>query len=397
MELFDNLTILPEDPILGLNDAFKKDERENKVNLSVGVYRTATLSPLIPYSVKNAEAKILDRETSKDYLPIPGFKDYLKAIENLVLGSNSPIIQNQEIFSLQSSGGSGALSIIAHFLRHIGQKIVHVSTPTWSNHAPIFQQVGIETKQYPYYDTNTHTLCIESMKDYLNQLPKSTAVLLHACCHNPTGFDPTKDEWTNIRDIIKKRELFPIIDGAYFGFKSGLKEDTEIVRHFANERIPFALAVSNSKNFGLYGERTGALILFTGNEEYTKKAASVLKKTIRANYTHAPMHGAKIVSTILHSEKLRTEWKEELDAMRDRIKEMRKTLIAMLSNKCSHADFSFLEKQCGMFSYCGLSEQQTVRLKEEFGLYMPTSGRINIAGLNQSNIEYVVDAISSVI
>lgn len=389
MSFFDKVERLPPDPIFGLNAAFQADSRPLKVNLGAGVYKTADLKPLVLRSVKEAERRLLEQEVSKDYLPIDGLADYVEGTKRLVFGES-----DLPIYGMQTVGGTAALRVGSDFLREIGYPVLYLSDPTWANHARIFNQAGLQVKRYPYFDPKHHRFDFEGFCEALNQMPSKSLVLLQACCHNPTGFDPTVDQWEEIRQLMQARELFPFFDIAYQGFGIDPETDVGVVRQFAQAGMHCAVAVSHSKNFGLYAERTGALFFVCREDEEVKRIASHLKKVVRGLYSNPPCHGAEIVSLILQDETLKHHWLEELTSMRTRISEMRKTLVALLEAQSRR--FDFLADQLGMFSYTDLDHEVVERLIAEYGIYLPKDGRISIAGLNQENVRYVADAILAV-
>lgn len=384
MDFFENVELVPPDPIFGLNAAFKADPRKEKVNLGVGVYRTADLKPFILTTIKEAERRLLSTEVSKDYLPIDGLNSYIETVKELVFGEKS-----SRIYGAQSVGGTGALRAGGAFLRLHGHDKVYLPDPTWANHQRVFRHAAFEVNTYPYYK-QTH-FDFEGFKTALKQMPRGGVVLLHACCHNPTGIDPTMQEWEGICELMQKRELFPFFDFAYQGFGMDPEKDAEAIRHFVKQGMQCAVAVSHAKNFGLYAERTGALYFACDSAEQANRVGSRLKMIIRGLYSNPPCHGALLVAMILQDKELKQKWLHELAGMRDRIKEMRRTLVSLL--KEGSARFDSLEHQKGMFSFTGLTTAQVNRLINNFGIYLTSDGRINVAGLNQQNVAYVADAI----
>lgn len=391
MNFFESIEQAPVDPILGISSAFASDKRACKVNLGAGVYKTAELKPLILEAVKKAEALLLESESSKDYLPIDGMPEYVAAVKELVFGKSA---EKERIYGAQMVGGSGALRVGASFLKKSGFSQIFISDPSWDNHQRIFTHAGLIVESYPYYDPNHRKFDYENFLRKIGEMPKGSIAVLHACCHNPTGFDPTKEQWKEIIGQLKKREVFPFFDFAYQGFGEGVEEDTMSIRLCLESGVEFAVALSQSKNFGLYGERCGALFFICNDAESAKRVGSQVKIVIRGLYSSPPCHGARIVHTILSNPLLKEAWLKELKVMRNRISEMRITLAKELQQKSGTHNFDFLTQQTGMFSYTGLNAVQVERLIEDYGIYMPKDGRINIAGLNKDNVEYVARAIS---
>lgn len=391
MNFFESVEELPPDPIFGLNQALQSDPRESKVNLGAGVYKTADLKPFILRTVKEAERRILEQETSKDYLPIDGLPAYVEATKRLVFAD---AVDHSRVYGVQVPGGTAGLRVGSDFLREHGYSVLYMSDPTWANHQRIFTQAGLKVKTYPYYNSKHRRFDFEGFCGALKQMPEKSLVLLQGCCHNPTGFDPEHDQWEEILSLINERSLFPFFDFAYQGFGSDTEKDAAAIRLFARCGGQFAVAVSHSKNFGLYAERTGALYFVCRDREEAKKIGSQVKMVIRGLYSNPPCHGARIVSQILQDDELAGHWLEELASMRGRISEMRKALVALLEKQTRH--FDFLASQLGMFSYTGLDHEIVERLISDYGIYLPRDGRINVAGLTQNNVKYVADAILAV-
>ncbi len=389
MDFFETLEHLPPDPIFGLNLSFKKDVRKAKVNLGAGVYKTAELRPYILSVVKRAESMVLEQESSKDYLPIDGLHSYIEGSQRLLFGD-----VEERVYGAQTAGGTAALHIGGALIKQCGLSQIYLPNPTWANHTRIFSEAGLVVASYPYYDKVAHGMDEQRFFDALEKLPKNSALLLHACCHNPTGVDPTFEQWKEIANLMRKREILPFFDCAYQGFGEGLEEDAAPLRHFVESGMQLLVAVSHSKNFGLYAERTGALYVVGKDLKEAKRVATQVKPLIRGRYSNPPCHGARIVSTILETPHLHADWVIELTAMRERIAEMRKGLIERLAQTSDR--FDFLEAQQGMFTYTDLNARQVARLMEEYGIYLPSDGRINIAGLNHNNMDYVADALTAV-
>lgn len=395
--MFERIPLAPADPILGLNEAFSADKRENKVNLGVGVYKNDDgLTPILK-AVKEASAILHEKEVSKSYLPITGIPAYAKALQQLVFGKNNPIIESGRAATAQTPGGTGALRVAADFIKtHLPHATIWISDPSWANHRQIFESAGLTVKSYRYYDSDSKSLDIDGLIEDLHLIPQEDVVLFHACCHNPTGVDPSLDQWQSILDVTKQKGFLVLFDMAYQGFAKGLDEDAAAVRLFADNLSEMLLASSFSKNFGLYNERIGALTLLAEPPEIAKTTFSQIKICIRTNFSNPPAHGGLLVSTILESDELTRLWQDELTDMREHINQTRKIFTTALMKAMPNKDFSFIEQQNGMFSFSGLSKQQVNQLIEEFGIYIVGSGRINIAGITSSNLDYLVKAIAEV-
>lgn len=396
MSFFDEIPLLPPDPILGLPILFAAESRPNKVNLGIGSYKTAEGLPLVLNSVRKAENLILQRHLNKEYLPIDGDSEFLKCALQLIFGGELSSIESERLYASQTLGGSGALRIAGEFFSKLINSNIFLPQPSWLNHKPLFERGGMNVGSYPYFDPKTHLLDFKGMCQAINNLPPASIILLHASCHNPTGVDPTLEQWRELSDLIKKRGLFPFFDFAYQGFGDSIEADAQSVRLFAREGHEMMVAYSFSKNFGLYGERVGLLSVLTSEPKTKPKIASQVSTLIRGNYSNPPLQGARIVSTILKSHELTLDWKGELKNMCERIKEMRKALVAALLVRGHDRNFDFILKQNGLFSFIGLSKEQVDRLRSEYAIYMPSNGRINLAGLNTQNIEYFVQALLSV-
>ncbi len=391
--MFENLNAAPADPILGLADIYQTDERTNKINLSVGIYKDETTQTPILNSVKKAESFLLEQEKTKSYLAIEGLQQFNQATQILLFGR-----QNERAQTAQTPGGTGALRIMADFLAHRTKvKRVWVSNPTWPNHRSVFQTAGLEVREYRYYDAEAHSLNFDAMMDDLNHVAAGEAVLFHGCCHNPTGIDPTPEQWQMISDLALKKGWLPLFDLAYQGFGLGLEEDAYGLRLFSNSQPELLIASSYSKNFGLYNERVGALTLIAASSEIAERAFSQVKTIIRANYSNPPSHGAKAVSHILNTPELKEEWIDELTTMRQRIHRMRQLFVKTLQEKGANQDFSFIAKQNGMFSFSGLTEPQVMSLRHDCGIYIVNSGRINVAGMTLDNMSRLCESIVKVL
>ena len=375
---FEKTLLAPPDPIFGLQAAFQADPRPHKINLSVGVYKDRALKTPILHVVKKVEGDLLHKESSKEYLPIDGDKQFLEHSGKLVFGAE----WDKRIAAVQTVGGTGALRIGGDFLKQEGMESIYLPQPTWPNHPAIFKRCQLRVETYPYYDRERQQLDLS----YFEQLKENSVVLLHACCHNPTGIDPTMEQWEKLSKLFHAKKLFPFFDFAYQGFGRGLEEDAASVRLFTKAGHEMFVACSYAKNFGLYGERVGVLYAVTKTEERREKVQSQLKVIIRANYSNPPKHGALIVKEILGTPALKKEWEEELHGMRTRISMLREQFV-------KKTGFGFLKSRVGMFSFCDLSPQQVKRLCDEFAIYMTSDGRINIAGLNEDNLDYVAESI----
>jgi aromatic-amino-acid transaminase len=339
-----------------------------------------------------------DREAPRSYLPIEGIPAYDEAVQRLLLGNDSDVIALGKAVTVQALGGTGGLKVGADFLRKFTPSAqVFISDPSWENHRALFEAAGFSVGTYPYYDASTHGLDFAAMRASLEAMAPGTIVVLHACCHNPTGVDPTPEQWADVLASVRARGLIPFLDLAYQGFGDGCEADAVVVRNFAATPGPLFIASSFSKSFSLYGERVGALTVVTGAKEEATRVLSQLKRVVRANYSNPPTHGGQIVAIVLKQPELREIWEMELGGMRERIREMRELLVSKLAERVPGRDFDFIRRQRGMFSYSGLDKAQVRRLREEFSIYAVDTGRICVAALNSRNIEYVADAIASVL
>ncbi|MDD8058487.1 MULTISPECIES: amino acid aminotransferase [Shewanella] len=396
--IFSQVTLAPADPILGLTDAFKADTRAHKVNLGVGIYKDEAGQTPVLSSVKKAEAILLETEKSKNYLGIEGVQAYNQVVQGLLFGEDSKIITDKRAATAQAPGGTGALRVASEFLvRNTQSTTIWVSNPTWANHNNIFETAGLTVKEYRYYKAETHDMDFEAMLADLEQAQAGDVVLLHGCCHNPTGIDLSLAQWQQVAQVCLAKELLPLFDFAYQGFGAGIDEDAQGLRAVAAVVPELLIANSFSKNFGLYNERIGAVTVVAEDAESATNSFSQIKKTIRANYSNPPAHGGLIVSTILSDATLRQEWEAELTEMRQRIAEMRTLFVDSLKAEGVEQDFSFISRQNGMFSFSGLNKQQVARLKDEFAIYIVGSGRISVAGLTKNNMPAVCKAIAQVL
>jgi len=394
MNIFPITDWMPEDdPILGLNEAFRSESRDCKVNLGVGAYKTASGASLVLASVQQAELALAQTNQDKEYLPIDGHKDYLRLLSKLVFGE---LPLTDRLYSAQTVGGTGALRVGLDYLKLNGPRQAYVSDPSWTNHFGICNYAGIPVNVYPYYQASTAGLNFKGMCEAIKKMAAKSVIILHASCHNPTGVDPTKDQWMIFEELIRKQGLIPFFDCAYQGLGDSLDADVWAIRYFAEQGHEMAVAVSNSKNFGLYGERLGALYLIASDANSRDIVGKQLRHIIRGNYSSPTLHGPRIVSKILSDEKLNQEWKLELGLMRDRIHAMRSALVAGLQVNSNQLRYGALNNQKGLFTYGALSTEQVARLQAEYAIYMPKSGRINVAGLNQNNLKYVINAVLAV-
>ena len=396
--MFELIATAPIDPILGLTDLFRADNHFNKINLSIGVYKDETGKTPVLKSVKKAEQYLLESEITKNYLDIDGISSFNRYTQELLFGKEHFLIKSNRIRTTQTPGGTGALRIAADFLSNQNiAKRIWISNPTWPNHKNIFSASGLEVHEYEYYDFVNHTLNFEKMLLSLKNVKTGDVVLFHACCHNPTGIDPTNSQWKELARISELNGWLPLFDFAYQGFSQGINEDAEVLRIFSESNQELMVASSYSKNFSLYNERVGAFTLVASNSSIADTALSQVKNTIRSNYSNPPSHGASVVSTILEKNDLRKLWENELFQMRKRIQDMREILVKTLEEKNIKYDFSFIKNQNGMFSFSGLSKSQVMNLRNKFGIYAVNSGRINIAGITLSNISTLCNAIIAVL
>lgn len=394
MNLFEQVTTAPADPILGLSEAFRNDPNPDKINLSVGVYQDATGQSPVLECVRQAALRLAQANPGKGYLPINGAPRFLENTRHLVFGSSPDRDLVGRVASVHTPGGTAALRITGDFLRHVlNRRTLWVSNPTWANHKGIFTAAGLDVQSYPYYDPETHGLNRNGLLTVLENIPENDAVLFHACCHNPTGIDPTPEDWETIAKICKARHLLPVIDFAYQGFASGWVEDATAIRLFAQYGLEFFVCSSFSKNFGLYQDRVGALHAVAKNKEEADRVLSQLKVIVRTNYSNPPAHGSHLVNTVLDTPELYGLWEEELKAMRVRILEVRNRFVDALEAAGAKADFSFIRSQTGMFSFSGLSRETVHHLRANNSIYIVDSGRINVAGINDANIEPLCRAI----
>ena len=394
---FERIEQAPADPILGLTEAYKADTRSDKINLGVGVYQNEQGLTKVMNCVKQAEQELLDEEQSKSYLPITGMPEYGKFARELIFGIGSALVSDGRAVSCHCPGGTGALRIGADFIHQQNvSTTVWISDPTWANHYQITTSAGLKFERYPYYDRVNHTLAFDRMLETLLQAKAGDVVLLHACCHNPTGVDPTEEQWEKLGAFLQEHKLLPFVDFAYQGLGKGIDEDAVGIRILSKYCPEMLIASSFSKNFSLYNERVGVLTIVCESKDIADKVLSQLKIAVRTAISNPPAHGEKVVVKVLSEPKLRRQWEEELTEIRERIHKMRKLLVEKLA-AAGAGDYSFFAEQNGMFSFSGLSKEQVQRLKEEFGIYIVGSGRICVAGLNEQNIDRLVNAFVKVL
>ncbi len=396
--MFEKITAAPADPILGLTDIFRADARPNKINLGIGVYKDETGKTPVLTSVKKAEQYLLENETTKNYLGIEGIPAFASCTQELLFGKESPIVTARRVRTAQTPGGTGGLRVAADFIANqTSAKRIWISNPSWPNHKNVFSAVGLEVLEYAYYDAANHALDFDGLLNSLKQAQAGDVVLFHGCCHNPTGIDPTAEQWAQLAELSVANGWLPLFDFAYQGFANGLEEDAQGLRIFAAKHQELIVASSYSKNFGLYNERVGACTIVAADAETADRAFSQVKAAIRANYSNPPSHGAAVVATILGNDALRAMWEQELTDMRQRIHRMRQLFVNTLQEKGAQQDFSFIIQQNGMFSFSGLTKEQVLRLREEFGVYAVNSGRVNVAGMTPDNMAPLCEAIVAVL
>jgi len=392
------LELAPGDPILGVTEAFVADQNPNKVNLGVGVYYDDNGKVPLLECVREVESERSASGKPWPYLPIDGLAAYDKAVQVLVFGADSAALKEGRIVTVQALGGTGGLKLGADFLKRLlPSSEIWISDPSWENHQAIFEAAGFKVRAYPYYDAKTHGVKFQGMLDALQTMAPGSIVVLHACCHNPTGVDLEQDHWKSVLEVVRARGLVPFLDLAYQGFADGIDADAYAARLFASSMSPVFLSSSFSKSVSLYGERIGALSIVAGSSDEAKRVLSQVKRVIRTNYSNPPTHGGELVARILSTPELRALWEKEVGGMRERIKEMRKALVDKIKERAPKADFSFVMRQRGMFSYSGLTKEQVGRLRNEYSIYAVDSGRICVAALNRKNVDYVADAIARVL
>jgi aromatic-amino-acid transaminase len=398
MSLFTAVEMAPRDPILGLNEQFNADANPHKVNLGVGVYYDDNGKLPLLECVQAAEKQMMEAPKARGYLPIDGIAAYDTAVKNLVFGAESEPVKSGRVATVQALGGTGGLKVGADFLKKVnpGAKVL-ISDPSWENHRALFSQAGFTVEAYPYYNAAKRGIDFDGMLTALKMAPEGTVVVLHACCHNPTGYDITPQQWDEVIAAVKERKLVPFLDMAYQGFGYGIAEDGAVIGKFVASGQNFFVSTSFSKSFSLYGERVGALSVLCQDKEEAGRVLSQLKIVIRTNYSNPPIHGGQVVAMVLNTPELRALWEKELGDMRLRIKQMRIALVEKLKAAGVKQDMGFITQQIGMFSYSGLTKDQMVRLRSEFGVYGTDTGRMCVAALNSKNIDYVCQSIAKVL
>ncbi|HYP82539.1 amino acid aminotransferase [Variovorax sp.] len=398
MSIFTAVEMAPRDPILGLNEQYAADTNPNKVNLGVGVYYDDNGKLPLLECVKAAEADMMKAPTARGYLPIDGIAAYDKAVKGLVFGAESEPVQSGRVATIQAIGGTGGLKVGADFLKKINPDAkVLISDPSWENHRALFTNAGFPVETYAYYDAEKRGVNFDGMLEALGSAPAGTIVVLHACCHNPTGYDLTTDQWDQVIGVVRAKHLVPFLDMAYQGFGYGIAEDGAVIGKFVAAGLSFFVSTSFSKSFSLYGERVGALSVLCATKEEADRVLSQLKIAIRTNYSNPPIHGGAVVAAVLGDPQRRAVWEKELAEMRDRIKAMRHKLVDGLKAAGVKRDMSFITQQIGMFSYSGLTKDQMVTLRNEYGVYGTDTGRMCVAALNSKNIGYVCQSIAKVL
>ncbi len=396
--MFEDVPQAPADPILGLTEAFKKDSNPAKINLGVGVFTDASGKTPLLDTAKEAEKRLAGAAQSRVYLPIDGDQKFCALMQKLTFGADSEVLFTRRAFTACAPGGTGALRIVADFLKqNFPSAKVWMSNPTWPNHPQIFDAAGVRTDRYPWFDPVANKLDMPGLIEALSKLPAGSAVLLHGCCHNPTGIDPTVEEWTQIAGLLAARKLLPIVDFAYQGFGTGIDEDATGIRILAAHCRELIVCSSCSKNFSLYADRVGAVTFVCNDENSAQRVASQVKRVIRANYSNPPQHGFAIVSTILGDSALCAAWEKEVADMRNRINALRALFADTLAAKGAKQDFGFIKKQLGMFSFSGLSKEQVDALRDQHAIYIVGSGRVSVAGMNEKTMDRLCEAIVSVL
>jgi aromatic-amino-acid transaminase len=395
--LLANLKMAPRDAILGLTELYLADPNPKKVNLGVGVYYDDQGKVPLLECVRRADEALTAAHVSRPYLAMDGFPDYVRQVQSLLYGPNHPAVAAGRVTTVQAVGGTGGLKVGADFIKRFApEAAVYMSDPTYDNHRPLFEEAGFRIESYPYYDPRTRGIRFPEMLAGMRGIPKGSVVLLHACCHNPTGVDIRGEQWDEVMKIVAERRLIAFLDFAYQGFGEGVEEDAQVARRFAQALPAVLVAMSFSKSFSLYGERVGALSVVAADATEAAKVLSNLKRMIRTNYSNPPSHGARIVAAVLASPELRALWVKEVVGMRDRVRSMRRELVDRLKKRIPD-DFSFILQQRGIFSYSGLSREQMIAMRERYSVYGIESGRICVAALNSRNLDYVADSIASTV
>ncbi len=396
--MLETIQSAPRDAILGLTASFREDSRGEKTNLSVGVYQDETGKTPTLDCVRIAEQRLAEEASSKSYLPIPGSPEYAEVVQHLAFGTEHEVVNARRVLTAHTPGGTGALRVAGDFLHaNLPNATLWLSEPTWPNHPNIFAAANVPMKSYPYFDQASNSLALESMLEAIRKIPAGDVILLHGCCHNPTGIDPTAAEWKQIAEVVAERGLIPLLDFAYQGFAEGIEADAVGLRAFCQPGAELMVCSSFSKNFGLYRERVGALSIVCPKADVVAAVQSQVNRVIRSNYSNPPAHGAAIVNCILRDDNLRATWEKEVAAMRSRINGTRQQFVDALAAKGVPGDYSFITQQRGMFSFTGLTKDQVETLREKYAIYIVGSGRINVAGLTPANIDRVAEAIGAVV
>jgi aspartate/tyrosine/aromatic aminotransferase len=395
--MFQSIEAAPRDAILGITEAFRSDPNPEKINLSVGIYQDdAGQTPILP-SVVEASRRVVAGLKSMSYLPIPGAPEYGAAVQNLLFGDSHEVLASKRAKSAHTPGGTGALRVVGDFLHSMfPQATLHLTDPTWPNHPAIFAAAGVATATVPYFDAAANTLAFDALTDAISKIPAGDAILLHGCCHNPTGIDPTPQQWRELAQLVRERGLLPVLDFAYQGFAEGIAEDTTSVEAFATPGDELVVCSSFSKNFGLYRERVGAVTFVAGDADTAERVQSQVSRCIRSNYSNPPAFGALLVTTVLGDPVLRQQWESEVAGMRNRINGMRRLFVDKLAEHKVPGDFEFITRQRGMFSFSGLTPEQVSALRDKFAIYVVGSGRINVAGITTANVDRLASAIAAV-
>ncbi|MBW4048639.1 MAG: aspartate/tyrosine/aromatic aminotransferase [Proteobacteria bacterium] len=394
--LFARVDLAPRDPILGLNEQFQADSNPNKVNLGVGVYTDENGKLPLLACVKEAENLLSESPKPRNYLPIDGIPAYDQAVQSLVFGTQSEALKVGRVVTVQALGGTGGLKLGADFLKRLNPAArVLISDPSWENHRALFEAAGFDVGSYPYYDAANRGIAFDAMLAALSQASPGTIVVLHACCHNPTGYDLTAAQWAQVIAALAARDLVPFLDMAYQGFGEGIAEDGAVIQQFVASGLDFFVSTSFSKSFSLYGERVGALSIICASKDEAARVLSQLKRVIRTNYSNPPTHGAQVVAMVLSTPALRSQWEQELANMRERIRSMRAALVDRLHAQGVKGDLGFITRQKGMFSYSGLNAEQMEALRTQYGIYGVSTGRVCVAALNSHNIDYVAKAMAA--
>ncbi len=396
--MFETIQPAPPDPILGLTESFREDPNPKKINLSVGVYQDATGKTPVLESVRKAGQLVLEQQTSMSYLPIPGSPKYAAAVQGLMFGTGHEVVTSGRAATSHTPGGTGALRVAADLIhKQLPKATVWLTQPTWPNHPQIFSAAGVPTKSFPYFDAKTNGFAFDEALAAIQKIPAGDVILLHGCCHNPTGIDPTPAQWKNLAEVVYQGGLLPILDFAYQGFADGIEEDAVGLKTFARPGAELIVCSSFSKNFGLYRERVGALTIIAKDKGTADTVQSQVKVCIRSNYSNPPAHGAELVTTVLGDAELHRLWEKEVAQMRDRINGMRELVVKTLKAKGVPGDYSFITRQRGMFSFSGLTPAQVEALKQKHAIYIVGSGRINVAGVTEQNVGPLCEAIAAVV